>query len=140
MCLVCFHPCFFFCFFIFFFFKQKTAYEMRISDWSSDVCSSDLDGETSWRSGLALAQGGEFCFALMALMQQNRLMPADISGLLLAATFCSMLLTPLLLRAAPRIAARLHRKPTQEAQLAKISAFNPAQSGHVVILGYSCVG
>src|SRR3546814_20059527 len=27
----------------FFFFKQKTAYEMRISDWSSDVCSSDLD-------------------------------------------------------------------------------------------------
>src|SRR3546814_1629867 len=29
---------------IFFFFKQKTAYEMRISDWSSDVCSSDLFG------------------------------------------------------------------------------------------------
>src|SRR3546814_17616305 len=27
---------------LFFFFKQKTAYEMRISDWSSDVCSSDL--------------------------------------------------------------------------------------------------
>src|SRR3546814_10869493 len=27
----------------FFFFKQKTAYEMRISDWSSDVCSSDLN-------------------------------------------------------------------------------------------------
>src|SRR3546814_9254686 len=36
----------FFCVFVFFvcffFFKQKTAYEMRISDWSSDVCSSDL--------------------------------------------------------------------------------------------------
>src|SRR3546814_8790955 len=29
----------------FFFFKQKTAYEMRISDWSSDVCSSDLQHE-----------------------------------------------------------------------------------------------
>src|SRR3546814_11460776 len=28
---------------LFFFFKQKTAYEMRISDWSSDVCSSDLE-------------------------------------------------------------------------------------------------
>src|SRR3546814_3107091 len=28
--------------FVIFFFKQKTAYEMRISDWSSDVCSSDL--------------------------------------------------------------------------------------------------
>src|SRR3546814_17224438 len=35
--------CNFIClFFVFFFFKQKTAYEMRISDWSSDVCSSDL--------------------------------------------------------------------------------------------------
>src|SRR3546814_5972678 len=34
----------------FFFFKQKTAYEMRISDWSSDVCSSDLPG---LRAGLA---------------------------------------------------------------------------------------
>src|SRR3546814_3441911 len=36
--------------FFFFFFKQKTAYEMRISDWSSDVCSSDLhefDGATT---------------------------------------------------------------------------------------------
>src|SRR3546814_9849855 len=29
-------------YFLFFFFKQKTAYEMRIGDWSSDVCSSDL--------------------------------------------------------------------------------------------------
>src|SRR3546814_6130059 len=32
---------------IFFFFKQKTAYEMRISDWSSDVCSSDLNAGTA---------------------------------------------------------------------------------------------
>src|SRR3546814_6520510 len=31
--------------FFVFFFKQKTAYEMRISDWSSDVCSSDLDDD-----------------------------------------------------------------------------------------------
>src|SRR3546814_1569372 len=35
---------------LFFFFKQKTAYEMRISDWSSDVCSSDL---TDRRGGAA---------------------------------------------------------------------------------------
>src|SRR3546814_1542068 len=32
-----------------FFFKQKTAYELRISDWSSDVCSSDLAWRQSWR-------------------------------------------------------------------------------------------
>src|SRR3546814_12248658 len=35
---------------MFFFFKQKTAYEMRISDWSSDVCSSDL--AAFYRAGL----------------------------------------------------------------------------------------
>src|SRR3546814_3883499 len=37
----CYSECVFWTF-VFFFFKQKTAYEMRISDWSSDVCSSDL--------------------------------------------------------------------------------------------------
>jgi CPA2 family monovalent cation:H+ antiporter-2 len=98
------------------------------------------DGETAWRSGLALAQGGEFCFALMAQMQQSKLMPGEISGLLLAATFCSMLLTPLLLRAAPRLAAALHRKPNQEAQLEHISALNAELAGHVVICGYGRVG
>src|SRR3546814_12911399 len=38
------------------FFKQKTAYEMRISDWSSDVCSSDLSAglATPWSSQLAI--------------------------------------------------------------------------------------
>src|SRR3546814_9422961 len=35
----------------FFFFKQKTAYEMRISDWSSDVCSSDLEDDLTRRHG-----------------------------------------------------------------------------------------
>src|SRR3546814_18545952 len=44
---------------MFFFFKQKTAYEMRISDWSSDVCSSDLDDHVAaveQCQGLALAR------------------------------------------------------------------------------------
>src|SRR3546814_10859120 len=47
-----------------FFFKQKTAYEMRISDWSSDVCSSDLrlDGADLTRAVLARAraEGGSW--------------------------------------------------------------------------------
>src|SRR3546814_6177963 len=52
------------CYVVFFFFKQKTAYEMRISDWSSDVCSSDLhsidialDGE-EWSCLARLNYGG----------------------------------------------------------------------------------
>src|SRR3546814_13822049 len=45
----------------FFFFKQKTAYEMRISDWSSDVCSSDLSSESSsGRTGLSSAFSSDF--------------------------------------------------------------------------------
>ena len=98
------------------------------------------DGETAWRSGLALAQGGEFCFALMAQMQQSDLMPAQLGGLLLAATFCSMLVTPLLLRAAPSIAKHLHRKSNEEAQLEEISALNADLDKHVVICGYGRVG
>src|SRR3546814_10782209 len=41
-----------------FFFKQKTAYEMRISDWSSDVCSSDLLGKISLLAAQLAAQHG----------------------------------------------------------------------------------
>src|SRR3546814_6321410 len=45
---------------MFFFFKQKTAYEMRISDWSSDVCSSDLNGRRRDRPLGQCAQGRAF--------------------------------------------------------------------------------
>src|SRR3546814_20107300 len=53
MCFSWRSSCFVICL-LFFFFKQKTAYEMRISDWSSDVCSSDLP--ETWRdySGLTI--------------------------------------------------------------------------------------
>src|SRR3546814_5532533 len=53
------------CFF-FFFFKQKTAYEMRISDWSSDVCSSDLEvpsgvmPTSTWAIVVAAGSGERF--------------------------------------------------------------------------------
>src|SRR3546814_1300940 len=60
MCLVvCFDSIIVLCFF---FFKQKTAYEMRISDWSSDVCSSDLLGDIGAVQGgtrIVGAAGGE---------------------------------------------------------------------------------
>src|SRR3546814_9324687 len=50
------HESFILCY-VFFFFKQKTAYEMRISDWSSDVCSSDL---AILGNGIFLAEGDEW--------------------------------------------------------------------------------
>src|SRR3546814_4977911 len=59
-------------FIVFFFFKQKTAYEMRISDWSSDVCSSDLVLRFSVGFGTPLLrwhdrQGTEFVIAAIPL-------------------------------------------------------------------------
>src|SRR3546814_17607321 len=48
-----------YCICVIFFFKQKTAYEMRISDWSSDVCSSDL----RWFCIYAIGTGRAIAFA-----------------------------------------------------------------------------
>src|SRR3546814_1642096 len=59
---------------IFFFFKQKTAYEMRISDWSSDVCSSDLDfaGLGRDQRNLAVRHGRR-----MAAIDERGIEPGD---------------------------------------------------------------
>src|SRR3546814_6094901 len=54
-------------FFIFFFFKQKTAYEMRISDWSSDVCSSDLGRDAS----VTLNEYGDVAVTVSGTAPQN---------------------------------------------------------------------
>src|SRR3546814_8158348 len=50
---------------VFFFFKQKTAYERRISDWSSDVCSSDL-----------LCGGGPFAFRMIRCGRRFESLPS----------------------------------------------------------------
>src|SRR3546814_954815 len=60
--------------FIFFFFKQKTAYEMRISDWSSDVCSSDLhlgDHLIDWHA--RELRSGVFVAAIVVRFPDTRL-------------------------------------------------------------------
>src|SRR3546814_10438278 len=55
-----------------FFFKQKTAYEMRISDWSSDVCSSDLGSTTRTRTGAVPAARMPSCSAAPLLRSMMR--------------------------------------------------------------------
>src|SRR3546814_9531082 len=78
--------CFLVCFF---FFKQKTAYEMRISDWSSDVCSSDLTvvdelatavgADDEERRGLALVDAtGELDIDLVAIVEGAHRLPGRI--------------------------------------------------------------
>src|SRR3546814_3462357 len=65
--------CLFWC--LFFFFKQKTAYEMRISDWSSDVCSSDLLDQHE------VGFGGEPPEALQHLRQEVLLEAVVVLGI-----------------------------------------------------------
>src|SRR3546814_4331695 len=56
-----------------FFFKQKTAYEMRISDWSSDVCSSDLSRLVAYRHKPAVRRvKAEFAGAGILEVQANQ--------------------------------------------------------------------
>src|SRR3546814_15254802 len=59
---------------VFFFFKQKTAYEMRISDWSSDVCSSDLGRRDRLELAIVRQSGGHrhAAPADMLLMRRTR--------------------------------------------------------------------
>src|SRR3546814_2231492 len=70
------------CYIFVFFFKQKTAYEMRISDWSSDVCSSDLGHVPVEVVGLQVKRvgvGQEHRQALRDLLAIGRAQP-DIDG------------------------------------------------------------
>src|SRR3546814_16916191 len=60
---------------MFFFFKQKTAYEMRISDWSSDVCSSDLITKGAGRVSEVSAR-----FTLDALPGKQMAIDADLNA------------------------------------------------------------
>ena len=98
------------------------------------------DFESAWRSGLTLAQGGEFCFALVTQAQQAKLVAVETGGLVLAATFCSMAVTPLLLRAAPRLAAHLSRRPHAEGSAEEIAAACGEHEQHVLIFGFGRVG
>src|SRR3546814_5412109 len=63
-----------FCY-VFFFFKQKTAYEMRISDWSSDVCSSDLARQRAGdrRPRLAIGRAGRKEEIVAVVFEDHRL-------------------------------------------------------------------
>src|SRR3546814_1118414 len=53
-------------------FKQKTAYEMRISDWSSDVCSSDLGPDDVGRPGTGVEQPHDLALGLVHPVVSDR--------------------------------------------------------------------
>src|SRR3546814_4785815 len=73
------------CLIVFFFFKQKTAYEMRISDWSSDVCSSDLWGwpAANWSAAWASrVKGRVMCQEKAAANSRKNPMPVSHTNIM----------------------------------------------------------
>src|SRR3546814_3074321 len=102
-----------FCLFFFFFFKQKTAYELRISDWSSDVCSSDLQFVKGADTGLALGLP-----RLRGLANPFQFL---VNGLLTARFLALFLRHALGLRLQPRAVIRSEEHTSELQSLMRIS-------------------
>jgi CPA2 family monovalent cation:H+ antiporter-2 len=95
------------------------------------------------RTGIVLSQGGEFGFALLALLLHNQLIGAEFTQALLAAITLSMLISPFLIRHNKRIARFVLRQsgPLQTG-LGRLEAANQAlaRREHVILCGYGRVG
>ena len=95
------------------------------------------------RTGIVLSEGGEFGFALLTLLLQNRLIDSEITQPVLAAITLSMVLSPFLIRHNKRIARLVLREsgPAQT-ELARIEAATQALAAreHVILCGYGRVG
>ncbi|MFP5383376.1 MAG: cation:proton antiporter [Gammaproteobacteria bacterium] len=106
--------------------------------------------ETSVRTALALAQGGEFFFAMLALAAREKLVPSDVASFMIAVTVVSMGLTPPLIRHSEAIASRILRllpgglqkagDGEEQEEASRIGEATAELQQHVVILGYGRVG
>jgi len=97
----------------------------------------------SLRTGIVLCEGGEFGFALIALLLQNRLISQDVTQLLLAAITLSMVLSPILIRhnkAIARYLLRQHGPKETELDRAEAATEALAHREHVILCGFGRVG
>lgn len=95
------------------------------------------------RTGVVLSEGGEFGFALLTLLLQNRLVGAEVTQPLLAAITLSMVLSPFLIRHNKRIARLLlHEEAPAQTELERADAATGAlaRREHVILCGYGRVG
>ena len=103
-----------------------------------------LDKKSSFKAGIALAQGGEFCFALIALASQHNLLEESLSVIILSITILSMATTPFLLRYSDFLYALLRgKKPKKIEQNTDVSSVEQATAeldNHILICGYGRVG
>jgi len=94
------------------------------------------------RTGLGLAQAGEFGFVLLNLILDKRLVDADLLQAMLAAMLLSMLAAPFLIQNADRIVLRLSSTEwmQQSLQMTRIATQSLRQNAHVIICGYGRAG
>lgn len=94
-------------------------------------------------AGMALSQGGEFLFALMALATRDSLVPADVASFLISITIVSMVLTPMIIRYSPMLVDSALLRINRAALIDRNEHETIREhhiNGHVLILGFGRVG
>ena len=107
------------------------------------VRAAGIETVTAWQTGLLLAVGGEFGFALLAIALSSGALPDTTGQIALASVLLSIVLAPFLIRHNRVIAMRLapvHDERSDEAPSATESSAAAALSGHVIICGYGRIG
>ena len=107
------------------------------------VRAAGIETVTAWQTGLLLAVGGEFGFALLAIALSSGALPDTTGQIALASVLLSIVLAPFLIRHNRAIAMRLapvHDERSNEAPSATESSIAAALSGHVIICGYGRIG
>lgn len=96
---------------------------------------------TAVRTGIVLAVGGEFGFALLAIALDSAVVSQPLAQLVLTAVLFSMVIAPLFIRHSGWLANRLVRNPAPTLDGLPLAAAAPSgQAGHVVICGYGRIG
>ncbi|HID48859.1 MAG TPA: potassium transporter, partial [Chromatiales bacterium] len=101
------------------------------------------DGSVSLRTGLVLAHGGEFGFAILTLALSTQLLPTDVGQLVLASLLLSMAFAPLVIRYNRALARWLLPRrdpPAMEPRQESIAADSQDLRQHVILCGYGRVG
>ncbi len=103
-------------------------------------------GRTAIRTGLGLAQIGEFSFVLATVGSSRNLIPAEISGVLLSSALITLLLAPFLFSASDSLYKALNRNPWFSSHLNRQDAHEPLlhseteTNARVLVIGYGRVG
>lgn len=97
---------------------------------------------TSWRTGIALGQGGEFAFVMLALCAEKGLVQQPVIQATIAAIVISMLITPVLVHYSDSIVLRLASSEwmNMAANLHQIAVRSMQAQGHVILCGYGRTG